>query len=162
MTITGAATYTANIPGFTDISALFDQVMLDKVTCRFRFLVDPAAFPAGGAGIPVLYTALDYNDSNPPVVLDDIQQYSSLKINSLAVELGPAIRVIRPCYPKLLFNSVAGTVSTAGRGYVPSNADIPHYGLKGYLLMNNPAIGATFQGTCFIEVEYIYKCKNLV
>jgi len=163
----GGASRTLTVPGYAELSALWDQVMVDKVVVKFYFSTDPAtSVPPGGAYAPqgslTLYHAIDYNDAAVPAAQTDIQQYSSVKSRMLAAELGPIVRVVKPKFAQVIYASAVGNSYRASRGFLQSATDVPHYGLKGFVTTPSFVTGNVNQGTMLIECKYFYKCMNTV
>lgn len=153
------------MPGYVELSALFDQVMIDRVVVKFTHTQDPSQTPIAGASnnsAPMFYSAIDLNDANVPALPADIQQYSSLKSKILSVENGHVVRTIRPMFAQIIYASAVGSSYRASRGFLTNNVDVPHYGLKCFILMTAPGVGATSLGVLNIEIKYFYKCKNVV
>ena len=157
--ITGGTSVSVNVPGFVELSALFDQIMLDKVVCKFTYMQD-ANLTGSVSAPPLMYHAEDLNDAGPPATLATIEQYGTVRSRVASVERGPIIRTIRPCYPQVVNGGGAGATFAAKRGFVSAISDIPHFGMKGYLNMINAGTGTNYYGTMIVEIRYFYKCKN--
>jgi len=162
-TITGGTSSVTSVPGYVELSALFDQIMLDKVIVKFQYGMDPASQPPvsfTASQSPLLYHCIDYNDAGVPATLETVMQYGNQKSGILAAELGPIVRVVRPKYAQVLFNGGAGTTYAAKRGFVNALSDVPHYGMKGFMLCNSASGGLTSIGVVSLQIQYFYKCKN--
>jgi hypothetical protein len=163
----GGASRTLPVPGYPELSALWDQVMIDKIVCKFYYSTNPANNVApGGAYAPqgalTFYHAIDYNDAIVPAAQTDIQQYASVRSRMLSAELGPIVRVVRPRFAQVIYASAIGSSYRASRGFLSSAIDVPHYGLKGFVTTPSIVTGNVNQGTILIECKYFYNCKNTV
>lgn len=161
------ASITYNIPGFVELSALFDQIMIEKVTVKFTFTVDPAIILQPGAptypmGSPLLYHAVDFNDAAVPANVTDIMQYSSVKSSILGATRGPIIRSVNPMFAQIVYASAIGNSYRATRGFLQKDVDVPHYGMKGFITTPSAVGGATQIGKLAIEFKYHYACKNVI
>lgn len=161
------ASITYNIPGFVELSALFDQIMIEKVVVKFTFNVDPQVIQQPGAaampqGAPVLYHAVDFNDAAVPASVTDIMQYSSVQSKLLGGTLGPIVRSVRPMFAQIVYASAIGNSYRASRGFLQKDVDVPHYGVKGFITTPNANIGGLTTGKLSLEFKYYYACKNVI
>lgn len=152
------------IPGYNEISALFDQVMLDNVVVKIWMLADPAAVPANAVGgqAPLMYHCVDFNDAIVPVDQSVVNQYGNQKSKVMCVENGPIVRTIRPKFAQVVYASALGSSYRAQRGYLQSFVDVPHYGMKGAITVQSGGSGTTTQSYCIVEVAYTYNAKNTI
>lgn len=144
--------YTAsNVPGYTDLAALFDEVMVEKVDITIFSHNDPTT---SGTGSSMILYAKDYNDKVAPASLGDIQQYSDVR----GYTLTNAYITKMSWSPKFLTYTLdsAGLsqASTPKTGFIRSNLAIDHYGIKGYIV--NPPSNEQFHTYQF---KIFYKCK---
>lgn len=155
---------TMAVPGYADLSGLFDQIMLDQVVVKFQYLADPVSQPsnATGSAAPLMYHCIDYNDASIPANLGTVTQYGNVRSKCLSVETGPVIRKIQPKFPQVVYASAVSSSYKAARGFLTNNIDVPHYGLKGGVVMATGAGGGTNIGFMNIEVAYTFQCKNTV
>lgn len=118
---------TVAVPGYTDLSALFDEVKIDAIQMHIIIGTDPTT---SGSGSGVLSMATDYNDKVAPASLTDVQQYEDVKIISLANNYQYK-EIIRPKFLTYTLESTGSAIaSTPQTGYIRSNLDIEHYGKK--------------------------------
>jgi len=116
------ATITYNIPGFVELAALFDQVMIEKVVVKFTFNCDPQLVTQQGAtyqtqSVPIMYQAIDFNDASVPASVTDIMQYSSVKSAILGATRGPIVRAVKPMFAQIVYASAVGSSYRATRGF---------------------------------------------
>jgi len=126
---------TVSVPGYTDLSALFDQVQVKSIEITIIGLNLPLSYGAGSSnGSTVLLLATDYHDGNAPTAVGDVQQFQDVKIVHLDGQSEFKCR-LEPKFLTYTLNA-AGT-SVPGepiRGFVNSDQQIDHYGMKGCLL----------------------------
>lgn len=147
-----ASSYTqVNIPGYTDLAALFDEVMIEKVDITIFTGNDPTN---NGTGSAQIIFAKDYNDKVAPANAGDVHQYADCKAYNMTNAFINKITV----YPKFLSYSMDATgnpvSSTPKRGYVRSNLQIEHYGLKGAFINLSPN-----QQYHTYQFKYYFKCR---
>lgn len=140
-----------SIPGYSDIAALFDEVMIDKIEISIFTGTDPTT-SANGSGQIIL--ARDYNDKVAPATAGDVQQYADVKVFNMANNFINKMTL----YPKFLTYSLdaagTSTASTPKRGYCRSNLTTDHYGIKGAFINTPPnSQNHTYQ------FKFTYKCK---
>ena len=123
-----AANYsTASIPGYTDISDLWDEVKIDGIQLTIIPGNDPTT---NGSGSAVLCSASYYNDKTAPAALGDVQQYEDAKTISLANNYIYK-EIIRPKFLTYSLDSAGAAIaSTPKTGFIRSNLQIEHYGKK--------------------------------
>ena len=155
---------TANVPGYTEIQALFDQVMVQNVVVKMTFLTDAANAPgsAVGAQVPQMYHCIDYNDASVPASMADVNQYGNVKSKILTASAGPIIRKIEPRFPSVVYASALGSTYQAKRGFLTGNVDAAHYGMKGAISILSVGDGTTTVGYLVVDVAYTYACKNQI
>lgn len=161
------ASITYNIPGFTELSALFDQIMIEKVVVKFTFNNDPQLIQQPGAayapqGAPVIYHAIDFNDASVPAAVTDVMQYASVQSKLLGGTLGPVYRSVKPMFAQIVYASAIGNSYRASRGFLQKDVDVPHYGVKGFITTPNGSVGGLNTGKLSIEFKYYYACKNVI
>lgn len=159
-TITGAANFNQAVPGFVELSALFDQIMLDKVDVNWAFLKDPGDIPNYNYQPPVIYHCADFNDSSVPASLANVLQYGNVRHSVMAAELGEVRRSLRPNFAQIVYDGGAGPTYAPRRGFVNAISDVPHFGVKGYLNMTSAGTGTQLLGICSITVKYYFRAKN--
>lgn len=140
----------ASLPQLTDLTNLYDQYSIERVTVTFR--VPRVAAPAAtGEVYPVLTWALDTNDGVAPASKDDILAYSSCRIHQFGE--GTA-RVVRwSLTPKLNQSNPGGTFQSAAKLWVnTADTTVVYHGLKWQLDFFN---STTFNNTVvFVDVKY--------
>jgi len=122
-----------NIPGYTDLSALFDEIMVDRVDITMIAGPDPGTGGAGSNafGGAQLIFAKDYNDKVKPSAAADVQQYSDCRIFSMTNNYTNKM-VWKPRFLTYAFDSSSQPLATTPkRGFIRSTSSIEHYGIKG-------------------------------
>lgn len=141
-----------SIPGYSDLAALFDEVMIERVEIQIYTGTDPTTSSGGSAQIIL---ARDYNDKNATASVGDIQQYADVKAFNMANNYINKYVI----QPKFLTYSLdvagAAVATTPKRGYIRSNLSIDHYGIKGGFINNSPNDQVhTYQ------FRYVFNCKT--
>lgn len=130
LTILGSnVNYTlVNLPNVTELSNLYDLLKIDKV--EFTFTVcgqNPNVTTTLQKGGPLLYVSTDINDVIPNTLTQTQQQE---KVAMLSPTNGPQTYTLKPKYQQLVYYTSIASANAARSGYVASNLDIPHYGLR--------------------------------
>lgn len=154
----GTSTQTLGL-GYTELSALFDQIKLDKVEIKFMARNDSTQNAVGVNSEAIrIATAIDYNDDTP-ISETALREYGSFK--DAVIEPGGREHrvVLRPKFQQqVTFSGGAGTIGfNASSGYVNSSTlgtGVAHYGIKGNV------VGSSAGTNLLISVKYYYKCKN--
>jgi len=154
----GSGTQTVAVPGIAELTALFDQIMLDKVIVRFVCINDSAPISGGNQNFACqIQSAIDYN-SDTTVTAATLREYSNWKYD--VIEPGGKVehrRTLKPQYQRsITYTGGAGVNGVEGaRGFLASaSGDIAHYGLLASVAGGNQVSGFN------IIVECYYKCKN--
>jgi len=125
----------AQIPGYTDLSALFDEIMLAQVDIKMYTGTDATTSNQGSAQIIM---AADYNDKVPPTAIGDVLQYSDCRTWNCSNNFVNK----RSIKPKFLTYSQdasgAPLATTPKRGFIRSTSQIEHFGLKCGFINNSP------------------------
>lgn len=160
LTMVGAGTSTSTVPGYAELSALFDQIKLDKVRVKFMFR---NSAESGVQNVTTnssvqIGTAIDYN-SDQPISSAAIREYSNFKYANLSADAREHTVSFSPKFAQqITYTGGVGNNSTrAMTGYVQSNIDVTHYGLLGYASGPTPAS----PGVLWIAVDYYFSCKNV-
>lgn len=152
----GAATYGAflfrlsNVPNSTEFSALFDLYKINAISCTFYPQQTAITTHIAPAVQNVrAFTAIDYNDSDPPLSVDTLRQYDTVEVHSVVDQFTVYI-----ANPK--FADTTGAVRT---GYInTSSPSTVHYGLKYAIEPLSP--GSTGTYTYRVETTYYFSFKN--
>lgn len=147
-----ASNYTVvSMPGYTDLAALFDEVMIESVEMSI-YTTNLEGTVNVGSALMLLIT--DYNDKNAPASNDDVLQYQDCK----AIPILSQFPYKEKQNPKML----SYTLDSAGisqpsmpvKGFVRSNLDVEHFCRKGCLLQA-PSGTQTWN----FVFRYTYKCR---
>lgn len=147
-------TLNVGIPGAAELSALFDEIKLDRVEVWFKARNDSSANTAGASNTCIqIASAIDNNDSTVPATSADIQQYATYKVDAIQPGGREHYRTLRPKFQQLVSYTV-GTNSSEGKtGYLRSDIDVPHYALK------CTAFGPTNSAFVDVVIKSHFKCK---
>lgn len=155
----GTITYNLQmLPNYTEYTNLYDLYSLKMVVTEFI----PQANVAQVAvmGMPMIHTAIDYNDDSPPVALSDLLQYETYKSNR-----GTSVhkRVLRPkVAPEVYNSSVSSGYMTPMRStwLATSSPAVPHFCLK-YSV--SPLTTGGDPQTMYIDIKhtYYFACRSV-
>jgi len=143
---------TVSVSGYSDLSALFDEVKIAAIEITIICGNDPTT---GGTGSCSLGMANDYNDKNAPAALADIQQYADFRIVNLSNNRPTYREVLVPKFLTYSLDSAGTAIASSPKtGYIRSNLDIEHFGIKMSLLSAPP-------NTVNVTINFKYKfiCK---
>lgn len=139
---------------YTTYGALYDQYRINRITWTFRPMYESANF-TGTSIPPLLFTAIDYDDSTPLISLASIREYQDLETHSFET----FSITIKPHASNALYN---GT-SFVAYGNIASpwidcgSANVPHHGLKLAVTAGNGAGQTVFQYwfvTTVLDIEF--------
>jgi len=131
----------AIIPNYTEMSALWERVRIDKVVIQLSAMrTDAVSGTGGNVSTPVLYMAYDETG-----VLDNTlaitQQQSQCRSWHGTGNLPDFIYTVYPKYQRIIYYTALLSSYEPARGFVVSDTEIPHYGVR--LAMDNNLVGAT-------------------
>lgn len=124
------------VPGYSDIAGLFDEVFVERIEITIMTGPDP---PTGGTGSNAfgaaqIILARDYNDKNAPTAIGDVQQYADMRILNMS-NMYIHKFTVKPKIQTYAMDATGSQVtSTPKRGFVRSNLNMDHYGVKGAFL----------------------------
>lgn len=149
-------TITETCPGAPELVQLFDNMMLNSVKMEFR-AVGSAIVGTVQGNTATIGLAIDTNDATVPVTSSSLREYETYKTYQLNEnsQSPQCTRYIKPCYTSLINYTTLLSGYKTNRGFVKSDYDIPHYGLKGCF---------TYPGntqTIVVSVRYNFLCKNV-
>lgn len=130
------------MPGIGDLLNVFDYYRIDKVDVTFTYVSDTPAVSSTASLWPIMAHCIDYDDDNAPATYQDV-----LRSNLHAIHYfgeGAKRSVTRSFQPRANYIvSRLGTSSTGLATGLPgtlidlASPDVPHYGLKVFLLNYN-------------------------
>lgn len=122
-----------SLPNVGELSALYDRIKIDKVEILFSPCVtDNGSAAAQGFVAPRLYIANDINGPTSGSTVDTtgIRQLTSCKVFNGTSDAKDIKWTCYPSYQRLIqYTSLASSFEPA-RGFVASDTDIPHYGVR--------------------------------
>lgn len=140
-----------SVPGYSDLAALYDEVMIDRIDITMFTGNDPTTSANGTAQIIL---ARDYNDKVAPAAVGDVQQYSDMQAFNMANNFINKFSLNPKFLTYSLDSAGTSTASVARRGYIRSNLSTDHYGVKGAFINNSPN-----QQTHTYQFKFMYKCR---
>lgn len=130
--------YLSLLPNYAEFTALYDLYRISAVKVTIVPSIVTNTVGASGTGgsisavtynLPMVYTAIDYNDTSNPASFDELMEYENCKITR-----GNQIhsRYFKPCYQSQLYESLSTTGYQAKRGgwIATIDSEVPHYSLK--------------------------------
>lgn len=149
----------------TEFTVLFDSFRITGVSVKITYAIDTAAIPIGGGtaamSIPSIYSVEDYDDGTLINNLNEIQDFSTMKVSKLSNE-----RVVtRYVKPRAALYSYKTSGTTFGYAQAPTtqwfdctNNDTEYYGLKFWL--SNIHGNTTKVPAIKVETAYYLEFKN--
>jgi hypothetical protein len=144
---------TTQIPGYSELAALFDEVMVDTVEIEF-YATNLEALTNTGAAVFVLCS--DYNDHNAPANITDVLQYKDCKVVNLLSTIPYKEKVTPMMLTYTLDSAGVSQPSAPSRVFVRSNLDIEHNCRKGSFM----TVPSTIQQYTVL-FRYNYKCRTV-
>lgn len=141
----------ANMPGYTDIAGLFDEVMIESVEMSI-YATNLESTVNTGSALILLNT--DYNDKNAPTAQGDVLQYQDCKPVPLLTQFPYKEKQTPKLLTYTLDSAGVSQPSKPIRGFFRSNLDVEHYCRKGCFLQTPSAVQ---QYT--VVFRYTYKCR---
>lgn len=140
------------VPAYAEYTNLFDEYKVSAVKVSFVSTAMTTITQQSGVQpaytMPLLYTALDYNDASGTYSIQDLREYQTCRYHTLQTKINT--RYFKPCFQTLVYEGL-------GQGYSPKrgwlNTDdysVQHYALKVAL---EPTGGA---------LDYHYEIKVMV
>lgn len=152
--------YAVNVQQFDNFAAwtqLYDQYRILKVIYRFMPIAsqNDNAYPDVFT-VPQFYTAIDYDDNSTPASLNEILQYSTLKITPGSKT---HIRIFTPAVASAVYQGVASTGYSIKKfqWINVANSTVPHYGLKYYLPPHSGGAASIVKFNVFITIVVQFK-----
>ena len=140
----------SNAAGSGELTALFDSYKINAISTTFfpqQTEVSTHVTPA--VQNVRIFTAIDYNDNNPPLSIDTLREYDNVEVHS----------VVQPFTVFISNPKFADTTGALRTGYInTSSPSTVHYGLKYAVEPLNP--GATGTYTFRTETVYYFSLKN--
>lgn len=139
----------AIIPNYTEMSALWERVRIDKVVMQVTQLrTDAVMGTLGLTSTPIMYSAFD-NTGVYDNTLAITQQQSGCK-SWHGTGNGPDfIQSVVPEYQRIIYYTALLSSYEPAKGYVVSDTEIPHYGIR-------LAIDNNFIGTGIFNFRFTY------
>lgn len=151
----GAYTFQlSDTPDYTEFTALFDYFKITGVKLKFSLNLDPTAQLAANAQWPIMYSCVDYDDSQVPANANELRVRTNCKQHILAPNRFYSI-YLKPKYLKKVSYGLASDGYEIGKQQWLDLAtpDLPHYAWK-YAVENMLQTGGQS-----IRVEAIYYLK---
>lgn len=146
------------IPNVAELSALYEQLRIDKV--EISWSSNNIGTATGGAAqlSPKFLLCNDTNDGIGPATLSEIQQQPNKEY--YAVDGRTHKWSVRPQYQRLVYQTGLVSNYEPSRGFVNSNSTIPHYGTK-FAITNLTSLVGGASGNIDLNVKFFLSLKNV-
>jgi hypothetical protein len=127
---TGAYSFTLDsLPGYTELTALFDQYRIRQVRIQFCPLAQQFGSSTTASNYPTIYTLIDYDDASAPANISDMLQYDTLMI---CPSNEPFERVLNPHATLAAYSGAFTSYAQAPttQWFDCNSPSIQYYGLK--------------------------------
>jgi len=149
-------TIPATVPNYSEMSALWERVRIDKVVCQVSSVrTDPLAGVAGNVSTPIVYFAYDETDVYGNT-LSTTQQQAGCRSWHATGNLSDFYFTVYPKYQRIIYYTSTISSYEPAKGFVVSDTAIPHYGLK--CCLDNNLIGS---GVLNFRFTYHYTFKDV-
>lgn len=158
---TSAVTKTVPIPNAAELSALFDQIKIDKVDLQFGLGIGPAGATQVAFQPMQMLIANDDNDTSATVA--ELQQLSGVKMWYGNSGDNSNMRwSVKPSFQRNIFYTAVLNGYEPAKGYVRSDYDIEHYATKMAIVIppGTPSTVAA-SGNLAVCCKITFRCKNL-
>jgi len=147
----GALAFTlADLPSYTEFTALFDQYRFERVVVKF--IPASALSTTNAYHIPPLFTVIDYDDANLPGSVNELRQYQTLMV------VPPCAPHVRTLTPRLAIGAYSGAFTSfaQARSWCDSASPaVQWYGLK-YSVDSSSSSDVLY----YLEAEYTIAFRN--
>ena len=156
---TGGNLASVAIPNYTELSAVWDNVKLDKV----EVIMSGAFTQVSGSLENGPCTFLVCSDDNSTDTSKDIMLQDGATRQWVANNTdGSQFKyTLRPKYQQLIYFTALTSGYEPKSGYIRSDYSIPHYGLKVFLCTNGTSAQSNPVGMVSYYIKYYYKFKDL-
>lgn len=150
------------LPQASEIAGLWDRIKIDKVKLTFTSNVGEAP-PTSTATVlhaPMIVIGNDVNGptSGGATSIDQVLQLSTCKTYTLDGSNKPAVWTIHnPKYQRLIQYTSINSSYEPAIGYVASDTDIPHYGVRVGLLNSTDLVACRIIATA----KFYFSAKNV-
>lgn len=153
---------TYNVPNAAEISALWDDIKLESVELTFTGIFSQYAINTTAAYSTPRQVLYGTDDNDAVCTTDGVKQLGDCKVwypNNASSSSILRMR-IKPKYNTLIYYTAVTSGYKPERGYVRSDYDIDHYGLK-MALIDHINTGDNSYGTMQVAAKFNFRCKNL-
>lgn len=153
----GTTLFTAAVPNAAEISALWDDIKIDKVELTLMGAFTQSTTGNTTAPRQIIY-GTDDNDKTVNAAI--VQQLGDCTVwNPSMASTSQRVIVIKPKFNSLIYYTSTLSGYKADRGYIRSDYDIEHYALKLHMPAN--LSGPQPTGNMNVACKFFFKCKNL-
>lgn len=149
----------ANMPSYTEFTALFDKYKLlgYKLQLIPRFDSATTANPTSNGYAANVHWVHDVDDAGSPVDMDSLMQYPGCKRALLSGRKGVTIYCKYPSVATAVYNGVTTAYSPKRSPWIDMTYDdTPHYGVK-VAFTGNPTAEIYFEA----QVTWYFACKDV-
>lgn len=146
---TGLNSYAQTVPNASELAALFDKVKIHKVEWTFSCL-NPGTLNSGTGNLPQILFASDDNDATCSTA-----QVQQMDTRVWQPGYGRDFKITTyPKYQRLIYYTSLVSSYEPATGYVVSQTDIQHYGLKLAIAQNVGAISGRINWSAKIFFKF--------
>jgi len=160
----GTNTISQGVITFTDLTTLYDMYKIDQVALDLYYESNDAFVSSVSQHpLPLLQTAIDFDDTTAPTTNNELTQYSSFKLDAFGDKSKTHFRhVIRPkVQTTTVTTSVGGTAGIVSKPSMfidTATPDVAHTGFKGLFNFGNNgsvATHVTIMATYYISMKSV-------
>lgn len=158
---TSAVTKTIAVPNAAELSAIWDQIKIERVDLQFGLGIGTVASTSVAFNPLQIVMANDDNDTTSTVT--EVQQLTGHKMwYGNSGDNSNCTMSVKPSYQRLIYYTAALSGYEPARGYVRSDYDIEHYATKLAIVIppGTPASVAA-SGNLAVSAKFTFRCKNL-
>lgn len=156
----GTVLGSVSVPNYAEISALFDQVKIDKVELKFDGAWTQISGTLDQAPCTILMCTDDNSTDSSLAAIQQAGDCITWTANN--TYQGSKRLTVRPKYQQIVYYTSLLSGYEPKQGYIRSDYSIPHYGVKIAISPNYNIVGSNNPvGMMNVSMKYYLKCKDL-
>lgn len=157
---TGSLWYTLSLPNSAEIAALWDDVKLANIECTFGGAFFGTSASTNGQPTNIIYCT---DDNDTALSRDIILQAGDCKTWFASANSNQCVKKlnVKPKFQNIIYYTALLSGYKPATGYIRSDYDIEHYGVK--MMLTDTIEGPTADpiGRMNFTFRYTLRCKNL-